>query len=341
MTSPNPSKKRMDTDVIKLMTSKHKVKLLSNLNEFIVVFHGPKDTPYEGGYWNIRVELPEKYPYKSPSIGFMNRIFHPNIDEPSGSVCLDVINQTWTPLYDLRNIFDQFLPQLLIYPNPSDPLNGEAATMYMHNKEAYIKRVKETVQKYATKEVLKKQSNFQVDDDEDSSDSEESDSEINETANSLASPKKCKFSEPKVPPLIRNRINPSPQSSISSQQSSSNPSSKNSSPQTVPNLFKKPQHHNASNPNFIPIIQANPINPLRVSPNQNSNDSGQCPSSFQSGSSRGLGNIAENVIENQFGDMERDEGATQDNDSEDENMEMSENDNDCSDLSDNEIEMDF
>jgi ubiquitin-conjugating enzyme E2 H len=147
----------MDTDVIKLIESKHEVCILGGLNEFTVRFHGPKGTPYDGGVWKIRVEIPDKYPFKSPSIGFMNRIFHPNIDEASGTVCLDVINQTWTPMYDLVNVFESFLPQLLTYPNPVDPLNGDAAALYLHKPEEYKAKVREYIRKFATEEALKNQ----------------------------------------------------------------------------------------------------------------------------------------------------------------------------------------
>ncbi len=132
--------------------------------------------PFAGGNWKIHVEIPDQYPYKSPSIGFVNRIFHPNIDELSGSACLDVLNQTWSPMYDMINIFEVFLPQLLRYPNPTDPLNGEAAALMMREPKGYEAKVKgvlhihsrdrytawnkkaneacpEYVQKYATKDA--------------------------------------------------------------------------------------------------------------------------------------------------------------------------------------------
>lgn len=43
---------------------------------------------------------------------------------------------------DLINVFEVFLPQLLLYPNPSDPLNGDAASLMMKDKKQYDEKVK-------------------------------------------------------------------------------------------------------------------------------------------------------------------------------------------------------
>jgi ubiquitin-conjugating enzyme E2 H len=44
-------------------------------------------------------------------------------------------------MYDLKNVFDIFLPQLLMYPNPTDPLNGEAAAFLLKDPDKYKFRV--------------------------------------------------------------------------------------------------------------------------------------------------------------------------------------------------------
>ncbi|MCJ1282390.1 Ubiquitin-conjugating enzyme E2 8 [Xylographa opegraphella] len=171
-------------------SSRLEVLRLPAVQEFYVRFKGPDETPFQGGLWRVHVELPDQYPYKSPSIGFVNRIFHPNIDElsafsfspavphtdnltiarkRSGSVCLDVINQTWSPMFDMINIFEVFLPQLLRYPNPTDPLNGEAAALLMREPKSYDAKVKEYVSKYATKEAADEAGNDSESDDEMSS----------------------------------------------------------------------------------------------------------------------------------------------------------------------------
>lgn len=48
-------------------------------------------------------------------------------------------------MFDMINIFEVFLPQLLRYPNPTDPLNGEAAALLMRDPKTYETKVKGTV----------------------------------------------------------------------------------------------------------------------------------------------------------------------------------------------------
>jgi ubiquitin-conjugating enzyme E2 H len=142
------SKKRRERDIARLKQKQYNLIRVKE-NEIHITLHGPKDTLYEKGIWQIRVLLPDEYPYKSPSIGFIHKIYHPNIDLDSGTICLDVINQTWTPMYDLVNIVEIFIPQLLTYPNSKDPLNIEAGNMYENCKKKYEDKVWKCVLKYA------------------------------------------------------------------------------------------------------------------------------------------------------------------------------------------------
>jgi ubiquitin-conjugating enzyme E2 H len=45
-------------------------------------------------------------------------------------------------MYDLINIFEVFLPQLLLYPNPTDPLNSEAASLLLKDQEKYKEKAR-------------------------------------------------------------------------------------------------------------------------------------------------------------------------------------------------------
>ncbi|KAJ7553454.1 hypothetical protein O6H91_06G098700 [Diphasiastrum complanatum] len=152
MSSPS---KRREMDVMKLMMSDYKVEMVNDgMSEFYVEFQGPTDSLYQNGKWKVRVELPDAYPYKSPSIGFVNRIFHPNVDEMSGSVCLDVINQTWSPMY---------------------------AALMMRDKEHYEQKVREYCERYAKPEDIGSHP-------EESSDSDLSDEESTSSDEEMAGP---------------------------------------------------------------------------------------------------------------------------------------------------------
>ena len=134
---PKASNKRIQRDIEKL-SEKEDAQVEHTEDDTIqCLIHGPPDTPYEGLKWKIVISFPESYPFSSPSVGFIDKIWHPNVDYNSGSVCLNVLNQSWSPIYSGILILDTFLPQLLTYPNPDDPLNEEAAEMYINNIEQY------------------------------------------------------------------------------------------------------------------------------------------------------------------------------------------------------------
>jgi ubiquitin-conjugating enzyme E2 S len=67
-----------------------------DLTDIEADLHGPTCTPYEGGLFRIKLELPEDFP-KCPPRGYcLTKIFHPNISE-KGEICVNTLKKDWDP----------------------------------------------------------------------------------------------------------------------------------------------------------------------------------------------------------------------------------------------------
>eukprot|EP01018_Ginkgo_biloba_P035089 Gb_07829 [translate_table: standard] len=62
-----------------------------------------------------------------------------------GSICLDILQNQWSPIYDVAAILTS-IQSLLCDPNPNSPANSEAARMFSENRRDYNRRVRETVE---------------------------------------------------------------------------------------------------------------------------------------------------------------------------------------------------
>jgi ubiquitin-conjugating enzyme E2 H len=87
-------------------------------------------------------------------------------------------------LVDMINIFEVFLPQLLRYPNPADPLNGDAAVLLLREPKSYEAKVRDYVSRYATKEAVEEMDNSE-DSEYEMSDAEMSDDDEDEPAGAM------------------------------------------------------------------------------------------------------------------------------------------------------------
>eukprot|EP01066_Platyproteum_vivax_P010636 Platyproteum_vivax@DN4784_c0_g1_i1.p1 len=108
------------------------------------VIFGPEDTPWDGGTFKLEMEFSEEYPNKPPKVRFTTKMFHPNIYQ-DGQICLDILQNQWSPIYDVSAILTS-IQSLLCDPNPNSPANQEAARLYADNRREYNRRVQQIVE---------------------------------------------------------------------------------------------------------------------------------------------------------------------------------------------------
>jgi ubiquitin-conjugating enzyme E2 A len=116
----------------------------NNIMLWNAVIFGPHDTPFEDGTFKLTLVFTEEYPNKPPIVRFVSKMFHPNV-YADGGICLDILQNRWSPTYDVSAILTS-IQSLLHDPNPNSPANNEAAQLFRENKREYEKRVQQIVQ---------------------------------------------------------------------------------------------------------------------------------------------------------------------------------------------------
>lgn len=108
---------------------------------------GPKDSPYQGGVFWLKIHFPKDYPFKPPKVMFLTRIYHPNISS-SGAICIDILKDNWSPALTISKVL-LCICSLLDDPNPDDPLVPDIAELFNSDREAYKTKAKVMTLQYA------------------------------------------------------------------------------------------------------------------------------------------------------------------------------------------------
>ncbi|CAL1300088.1 unnamed protein product [Larinioides sclopetarius] len=109
---------------------------------------GPPDSPYQGGIFFLAIHFPPDYPFKPPKVCFTTRIYHPNIDDEDGFICLDILKSQWSPALTIPKVLLSIC-SLMSDPNTDDPLHTGIAKIYETDREKYNELARDWTKKYA------------------------------------------------------------------------------------------------------------------------------------------------------------------------------------------------
>jgi ubiquitin-conjugating enzyme E2 M len=120
---------------------------VSEVNIFnMVCTISPANGIYKDGKFAFDITFPDSYPFEPPKIKCRTKIFHPNIT--GEGVCLNILRQEFNPTVHLLD-FASGLFFLLMNINPDDPLDKEAAKLYIEDRSKFEQRARQMVKEHA------------------------------------------------------------------------------------------------------------------------------------------------------------------------------------------------
>lgn len=120
----------------------------NDLLKWTATIQGPEGSPYQDGFFRLRITYPDEYPSLPPSVELTTKIYHPNIDAESGFIGLNVLHNSWSPVLTISTILTS-LRAFLSTPDPSDAVMPEIAEEYERRREEFEGRAREWTRKFA------------------------------------------------------------------------------------------------------------------------------------------------------------------------------------------------
>lgn len=114
-----------------------------DMSQWTCEFVGPEESAYEGFEFKLEIHVDaDKYPIHAPSVKFEPyNMVHPNVKWSTGEICLDLLKDSWTPMYRLLDVVGA-IRDLLLEPGLDSPLELDLAHIYAADYDAFAQLVK-------------------------------------------------------------------------------------------------------------------------------------------------------------------------------------------------------
>ncbi|XP_040495062.1 ubiquitin/ISG15-conjugating enzyme E2 L6 isoform X1 [Ursus maritimus] len=107
----------------------------------------PEKPPYNLKAFHLRIDFPEDYPFKAPTVTFTTRIYHPNVGH-NGRVCLPITSrENWKPHTKTCQVLEA-LSVLVNRPDLEQPVRVELADLLVQNPELFTREARDFTLKY-------------------------------------------------------------------------------------------------------------------------------------------------------------------------------------------------
>ncbi|KAM6160237.1 ubiquitin/ISG15-conjugating enzyme E2 L6 [Erethizon dorsatum] len=116
----------------------------------VLVWHAlllPEQPPYSLKAFRLRLDFPKEYPFRPPTVTFITKIYHPNVDE-QGRICLPLLSsENWKPHTKASQVLEA-LSILVNRPNLEEPVRVDLADQLARSPEQFWRKAEEFTLQY-------------------------------------------------------------------------------------------------------------------------------------------------------------------------------------------------